>query len=270
MKKKFLKKYSIILCAGVVIISAIELSGNVGNHASAEMISQNGQVKGYIKAGTISGWTDQVEFNTKPVITAGGLTGSKTVSGTAAPGATVDLYATSGKVTVTADEKGNWTANLTTGLTAGNIFAWSALNGQNWIESDLVTVEVPKPLLVTNITSTTASGTAEPGAVLQIQSDEGRYVLGQFYGFGTRNGVPFYGKPIGNAVADSNGNWSCQFVPDQGYAKYTLDYNHHVQVTDLNGATSKVYTYYHSGSPSPSTDSGYDDTDGMHLVAGLL
>ena len=134
MKKKFLKKYSIILCAGVVIISAIELSGNVGNHASAEMISQNVTDTGFT---TVSG-----TVNTKPVITAGGLTGSKTVSGTAAPGAIVDFcYGTSGKVTVTADEKGNWTANLTTGLTAGNIYAWSALNGQNWIESDLVTVK---------------------------------------------------------------------------------------------------------------------------------
>ncbi|MDG4977693.1 hypothetical protein OGZ50_13335, partial [Lactococcus lactis] len=73
--------------------------------------------------------------------------GSKTVSGTAAPGATVDLYyGTSGKVTVTADKKGNWTANLTTGLTAGNIFAWSALNGQNWIESDQVKVNT-KPVI---------------------------------------------------------------------------------------------------------------------------
>ncbi|MDG4977598.1 bacterial Ig-like domain-containing protein [Lactococcus lactis] len=149
MKKKFLKKYSIILCAGVVIISALELSGNVGNHASAEMISQNVTDTGFT---TVSG-----TVNTKPVITAGGFTGSKTVSGTAAPGATVDLYATSGKMTVTADEKGNWTANLTTGLTAGTIYAWSALNGQNWIESDQVTVEVPKPPVSHRFQGTTAS-----------------------------------------------------------------------------------------------------------------
>ncbi|MDG4970105.1 hypothetical protein, partial [Lactococcus lactis] len=152
----------------------------------------------------------------------------------------------------------------------GNIYAWSALNGQNWIESDQVTVEGPKPPVVTKITSTTASGTAEPGAVLQIQSDEGRYVLGQFYGRGTRDGVPFYGKPIGNAVADSNGNWSCQFVPVEGHPKYILDYNYRIQVTDVNGATSKLYTYYQPSSPSPSTASVYDDTDAMYVVAGLL
>ncbi|MDG4970130.1 hypothetical protein, partial [Lactococcus lactis] len=78
-------------------ISAIELSGNVGNHASAEMISQNVTDTGFT---TVSGSkTVSGTVNTKPVITAGGFTGSKTVSGTAAPGATVDLYATSGKVT---------------------------------------------------------------------------------------------------------------------------------------------------------------------------
>ncbi|MDG4977694.1 hypothetical protein, partial [Lactococcus lactis] len=75
-------------------------SGNVGNHASAEMISQNvtdtgfTTVSGKVTATTtnLTPWLTTVEVNTKPVITAGGLTGSKTVSGTAAPGATVDLY----------------------------------------------------------------------------------------------------------------------------------------------------------------------------------
>ncbi|MDG5103978.1 hypothetical protein OGZ41_13190, partial [Lactococcus lactis] len=143
-------------------------SGNVGNHASAEMISQNVTDTGFttvLGSKTDSGFTTVLgsktdsgsktvsssktvsgTVNTKPVITSvsfsGGYTDSKTVSGTAAPGATVDLYyATSGKVTVTADEKGNWTANLIAGLAVGNIYAWSALNGQNWIESDQVTVE---------------------------------------------------------------------------------------------------------------------------------
>jgi hypothetical protein len=134
-------------------------------------------------------------------------------------------------VTVTADEKGNWTANLTTGLTAGNIYAWSALNGQNWMQSDNITVAaIPRPVLLHKpyvtrgyANDSLIEGTAAPGALVQIWQDTcGSYLQGKIGRF-----------LLTTTTADANGNWKTtgdDNLPVRFGSKYAV-------ITTINGIT---------------------------------
>ncbi len=125
-------------------------------------------------------------------------TARPTISGTAAPGASVEvIFPTGERVTATADGNGQWSATPTRELPQGSATVTASLPAEaNSPEASVTfTVDAPQTGLV--ITSPapgdiveatpTITGTAEPGAVITITVD---------------------GETIGTTVADPNGSWS--------------------------------------------------------------
>ncbi|MBG4550517.1 BapA prefix-like domain-containing protein [Pseudomonas aeruginosa] len=141
-----------------------------------------------------------------------------TLSGTAAPGATVTLTDGNGNPIgqVTADGSGNWTFTPSTPLPNGTVVNATATDPSGNASSPAsVTVDAVAPAtpVVNPSNGTTLSGTAEPGSSVTLTDGNG--------------------NPIGQVTADGSGNWS--FTPTTPLPNGTVV---NATATDASGNTS--------------------------------
>ena len=142
-------------------------------------------------------------------------TGTPTVRGTAEPNATVEVFVDGVRVgQATADDAGAWSFELTDELSNGGhtIGARSEDGAGNFANDEvditvsvldmLLTVDSPAPGQVTNDTTPTITGTANPGETVEVFVD------------GTR---------LGDAVADDEGNWSIEVTTELGEGDHTIE-----------------------------------------------
>jgi len=133
---------------------------------------------------------------------------SPTITGTSDPGATVEVFVDGVSIgETTADENGDWTIDLTTLLPEGEhtigARATDGLGLEGPITEVTITVDLTAPTVVITSPSGTGtipgptitiSGTAEPGATVEIFVD---------------------GEKVGETTADGDGNWTFEtMIPD--------------------------------------------------------
>lgn len=135
-------------------------------------------------------------------------TGTPTVSGTAAPGATIEVTIDGNTYTTTASDTGNWSVEITDELEDGDqMLTATQLDADGNPDGEATitfTVDTTPPVLTVEtpaegdeVSGTpTVTGTAEPGATIEVYID---------------------GVLVGTTIADTDGNWSFD-VPEENAA----------------------------------------------------
>ncbi|HBO5685551.1 TPA: BapA prefix-like domain-containing protein [Pseudomonas aeruginosa] len=156
-------------------------------------------------AGNTSGQGSTTVDGVAPATPTVNLSNGSSLSGTAEPGSTVILTDGNGNpiAEVTADGSGNWTYTPSTPIANGtvvNVVAQDAAGNSSPGASVTVDSQAPAAPVLNPSNGTTLSGTAEPGATVNLTDGNG--------------------NPIGQVTADGSGNWS--FTPGTPLANGTV------------------------------------------------
>ncbi|WP_051999549.1 hypothetical protein [Listeria cornellensis] len=129
------------------------------------------------------------KLSIKPTVTSVLVEGATVVTGTATPGAKVDVWIYGGiRATVYADASGNWTATVPA-LIAGQVVQPRATLGETYEDSERYTIIAKKPTVTSALVegATMVTGTAIPGAKVDVW---------------------IYGGIRATVYADASGNWT--------------------------------------------------------------